>query len=276
MTVAGIVVASTTLLLAIGVPTISVPSSPVGPVHAIAIDRSDGHLLVASHSGLYEIALWSPHPTLAGPLGTQRDVTTITSVDQVMYGSARRAGGAGPSIGVATSVDHGQTWSTRGLYGYRELRNLIVGQVNGQLQMFALDGLNSILRSTDGGTYWVMPAQIRANALQTSQGRLYAATNVGVRTSSDGGATWSPPAGPALRLLARGNPRQGALVGIDARGAVWRLRGSIWSRQGSSPAESQALAMTTIDGTLTLIIATNHWIQRSPDWGATWTTVTTW
>jgi hypothetical protein len=277
MIVASMTAAAVALLALSGSLAPAPPSpTPLQQVHEIVLDRSDGHLLVATHSGLYETALWVAHPTLTGPQGEQRDVTALASFDQTLYGSGRRAGDAGPSIGLATSSNHGQTWTTQAMYGYRQFRNVLVTQVDGQLHMFALDSRNSLLRSTDGGTRWSAAPGVRPNAIQTSAGRLFAATTAGVRTSADNGASWSAPDGPALRLMARGNPAQGCLVGIDAEGKVWKYLVGIWSAQGTAPDGAQALTTIESGGNLTLIVATSHGLQRSSDWGATWTDVAAW
>ena len=249
--------------------------APLQHLHEIVLDRPDGHLLVAVHSGLYEIPRWVAHPTLTGSDGGQRDVTALASFGQALYGSGRRAGVAESSIGLATSSNHGQTWTSQGFYGHRQLCNLLVTQVAGKLHMFALDARNTILRS-DRGTRRSAAAGVRTTAIQVSGGRLVAATNAGVRTSADNGATWPPPGGPAPRLMARGNPLQGALVGIGARGKVWKDRAGIWFEQGTTPDGPQALTTIESGGNLTLVVATSHGLQSSPDFGGSWTEVATW
>jgi hypothetical protein len=246
-----------------------------GHVHELELDRSDGHLLVATHTGLYETSLWSRGPTLVGPIGSRRDLTALTSFRQTLYGSARWTGG-GPSLGFATSTDHGKVWTAQAVYGHRQLRNLTATQVDGQPQFFAIDTSNSILRSADGGTVWTTVSGPRANAIETASGRLFAATATGVRISTDGGTTWTPAVGPKLHLLARGTPAQGTLAGISAGGAVWRLFQGGWLRTGDAPKGTQALTTVLTGRALTLVVATESGIQRSTDWGTTWDAVTTW
>jgi hypothetical protein len=277
MTVSAITAAAAVVAMMISAPSGLTPTQPsLGHVHQLELDRSDGHLLLATHAGLYEISLWSGKASLVGPVGAQRDMTSIASFGQTLYGSGRRSGATGPSVGLSTSTDRGQLWTFRAMFGHRQLRDLTLSQVHGQLRMLALDASNSALRSDDGGVHWSTIPGIRANAIETSGSQTVAATEDGVRISFDGGATWSAASGPRLRLLARGTPSQASLIGIDAQARVWTLVNGRWSPRGSTPSTAQALTSVLTGRALTLVVATNNGIQTSTDWGTTWTTVTTW
>lgn len=277
MMVSAITAAAAVVAIMISAPIGLPPTQPaLGHVHQLELDRSDGHLLLATHAGLYEISLWSRKASLVGPVGTQRDITSIASFGEALYGSGRRSGATGPSVGLATSTDRGQVWTFRAMFGHRQLRDLTLSQVDGQLRMFALDASNSALRSDDGGARWSALPGIRANAIETFESRIVAAAEDGVRTSFDGGATWSAASGPRLRLLARGTPSQASLVGIDGQARVWTLVNGRWSPRGSAPSAAQALTSVLTGRALTLVVATSRGIQTSTDWGTTWTTVTTW
>ncbi len=250
--------------------------TPAQRVREVVHDRSDSHLLVAVHLGRHEISVWVARPTLTCLEGGQRDVAALPSLGQALCSCGRRAGYARPPSDLAASSNHGQAWTTHALYGYRQLRNLLGTQVAGQVQMFALDSGHAIQRRTNGGTRWSAVAGIRADALQTSTGRLFAAASAGVRTSACNGATWSQPGSPALPLLARDNAAHGSLAGIDGAGKVRKYCGGTWFAQGTALEDPHTLTTIESGGHLTLIVATENGLQRSPDWGTRWMDVATW
>ena len=118
---------------------------------------------------------------------------------------------AGPQDGIIATGDDGQTWGSAN------------GQLNGVLPTRAVRSLavdpNSGDRftTTDGSEI---------------EGAMYAATDLGLYKSIDGGSSWSPmPLGEPLAAVSASSIPTAAMLAVDSRGRVWRSsdRGATWS-----------------------------------------------
>ena len=163
--------------------------------HGIAVDRRDSsRLYLATHHGLHVVSPdgkarlvsnnrddymgFSPHPTK--PL--------------VLYASGHPA--TGGNMGIIASLDGGKTWAklSNGNGGPVDFHQMDVSKADPRIIYGAW---GDIQKSTSGGLSWarVGPAPkglIDLAASSKSGDTLYAATQTGLKRSTDGGKTWQP------------------------------------------------------------------------------------
>jgi photosystem II stability/assembly factor-like uncharacterized protein len=160
--------------------------------------------------GTYRLFLSTDQGTSWTPPAGNLDLTKGTTVNGIDLLTAIGVGPAsvntiytGSRQGrVMLSTDAGLTWSdvTNGLPD-RSITNIIVDPANSSNAYITFSGFNTghIFKTTNGGTSWTnisgnLP-DIPANDLLMdpfTPTTLYAATDIGVFTSSDGGAQWLP------------------------------------------------------------------------------------
>ena len=192
--------------------------------------------------------------------------------------------------GLFRSNDDGQTWAevTMGLGFSPTVED--IASVGDTLYLAMTDGaLESVARSTDGGTSWHFlsgaPEFGRPRALLARPGVVLAGDfRVGLRRSVDGGQTWTTPAGiPTV------NTDVGAFLQHD--GALWAgvftltdtaARGVYCSTDGGATWARVASDLTTNLPFEDLAVHEGVWLaalgrqgfRRSTDGGATWTAAT--
>lgn len=203
-------------------------STPVDHAHGMVV-REDGSLLVGTHTGLRSVG----RDGRATNVGSgDNDLMGLTGVP----GSSRLISSGHPGessdlanpLGLMSSQDGGRTWAAKSLTGEVDFHALAT---DGEL-IAGFDGLQGIRTSRDGGTTWTQGAAIAAAALAITPGSVWATTERGLQRSTDNARTFGVVDGaPMLRLIAAG--QDGSLWGLDLQGSAWRSAdGLSWERRG--------------------------------------------
>ncbi|GAA1219211.1 hypothetical protein GCM10009655_18400 [Rhodoglobus aureus] len=248
-------------------------------VHGLGIDSSE-NLLVASHSGIYRVDATGE---LSGPLGGEPfDAMGFTVAGDEYFVSGHPSAGSstfeGPNLGLLSSADAGESWSSLSLAGATDFHALTVNQ-NDPERVYGLSSDGSpLLASEDGGVTWSKGANIQAYALVADPNtpeRLFATTPEGMRVSDDAGQSFTALEGtPLLYLLAAVPNVPGALVGVDVEGAVWvrPAEDAQWSDRGTVEGTAYAIAVGADGERIALI--DDRGLVESFDGGESWTVLT--
>jgi photosystem II stability/assembly factor-like uncharacterized protein len=244
-------------------------------VHGVGIDSSE-NVLVASHSGIYRV---DKAGTLSGPLGgVAFDAMGFTVVgDQYFvsgHPSSESTAFAGPNLGLLSSVDAGESWTSVSLAGATDFHALTVNQQDpARVYGLSSDGA-PLLASEDGGVTWREGASIQAYALvadPNASERLFATTPDGMLVSTDAGQSFTALAGtPLLYLLAAVPNVPGALVGVDVEGVVWvrAAEDGPWSDRGTVAGAASAIVVGD-DGNR-IVLIDDRGVVESRDGGQSW------
>jgi hypothetical protein len=203
-------------------------SAPVDHAHGLVV-REDGSLLVGTHTGLRSVG----QDGTAAKVGSgDDDLMGLTGVP----GSSRLISSGHPGesssmpnpLGLISSKDGGRTWAAKSLAGQVDFHALAT---DGDL-IAGFDGMQGIRTSRDGGTTWTQGAAIAATALAITPGSVWATTERGLQRSTDNAQSFTVVNGaPVLRLIAAG--QDGSLWGVDLQGSAWRSRdGLAWQQRG--------------------------------------------
>jgi hypothetical protein len=255
--------------------------SPLSHVHALSIEPVTQNLVVATHEGLFQLAVEPDGvANTTGPLGDlDFDPMGYTVHDGIAYASGHPGPTTpdtfgSPNLGLITSTDGAQTWTNVSLAGETDFHDLAVlppADNNGRVRIFGIDtAKQAIQRSLDGGKNWTSGADLVARDLQATASGLYATTENGLAVSTDDAATFAvDPTAPALYLVAADSVT-GRLVGIDVDGFIWAtdLQGQ-WQKGALVSGTPQAV--TAISGRL--YVADDRGIAFTDDLGATWTVI---
>ncbi|WP_347755627.1 hypothetical protein [Agrococcus sp. ProA11] len=204
----------------------------LGHIHAID-STADGEILLASHSGLYRL---DDAGTLAGPIGGDDfDGMGFTVVGSTLFasghpGSQTPAELGSPSLGIIRSDDGGQSWSPVALSSEADF-HVLTASPDGRLHGIATRA-PELLSSADEGARWVAGTELAAVDLAATDDRLFAATEQGVQSSDDGGASFTLLDGAPL-LYTIEVLGDGSLVGVDTSGVVQLQTAEGWERLGS-------------------------------------------
>ena len=157
-------------------------------------------------------------------------------------------------------------------------------------------GQAAMLASVDGGQTWTPTALGNAGSVRSiasapgSPATLFAATDLGVSRSADGGATWSTPANAGLSVapiaisVDAGSPttvyaasaNRGVFVSVNG-GASWTLSNNGLLTPNSippSPAQLSGLAASPAKaGTVFAIAQSPDFVYRTTDFGQSWSQV---
>ena len=205
-----------------------------------------GNLLIATHSGLYRI----DGPATASPVGPDRHDLMAMTVDNdnnlVASGHPDlrredwRSPDKPPLMGYAVSDDEGETWSPSALLGDADFHAIVIHRDS---TITAAESGGSIMSSSDTQS-WETLGDLEAFDLtanpQDQLELLGTDYDQVLHHSTDGGATWTPIATPALTVI---DWTSGQLVGVDADGTVWTTTtvDSDWTQMGSAPLGVEAL-----------------------------------
>ena len=275
----GAIVALVTALIAVSVlrdgggsdPDAAAERGPVH-VHGLGINRADGALYIATHTGMWRVAQGQRKPT---PVGDSRQDTmgfTIAGPGHFLGSGHPDNFEQPPLLGLIESFDSGATWKPISLLGEADFHVLrAIGN-----RVYGYDVSHArLMVSRDGGKTWTQrkPSARVFDLVPNpkSPDRLLAATEAGLLASPDAGATWIK-VGSALGLL--GWPAQKRLYLVTADGDVLRstTSGRTWSRVGGIGGQPAAfLAQTPRE-----LYAAIHGggIVRSRDGGRSWRGVT--
>lgn len=165
-------------------------------VHGLAFDPdTPNRLLIATHHGLHALDTVAFTTT---PVGTSRHdfmgFTTHPTGVAPLFASGHPARGG--NLGVISSLDGGQTWTSLsdGVDGPVDFHAMEVSRADPQVLYGAHKGM--LQTSRDGGRTWAVvgPAPARLIDIATSArdaDTLFAATEAGLLRSMDRGATWT-------------------------------------------------------------------------------------
>lgn len=267
-------------------------------VEALRYVSTNGMLVAATDRGVYTAAHgtidWQPAFTgldawVVNDIALVGDEVYIASTGGVLHGAAGQPythsfEGMNPNTivhaivvapdGTAiaagreiwTSTDHGATWTQSVPLGVADGYRAFSALVDGTRVWVGAGG--SVYVADAPYTAWTQHALGHVvNALLRTGTRLWAATNVGVLTSDDDGATWQPTAitlfSESLALLPDGSLAAGTAMGLvisDPTSTTFSAR---------SPALTD-IRHITVAGTA-LVVATPGGIYASHDNGLTWT-----
>jgi hypothetical protein len=256
-------------------PDALAPIEEPGPihVHGLGVNRADGALYIATHTGLWRVA---PEEEQAERVGDRFQDTmgfTVAGSNHFL-GSGHpdprdlRDGRLPPLLGLIESRDAGRTWRPISLLGQADLHVL---RHTGD-RVYGFDATSGrLLVSRDEGRTWTgrrLPARlIDLVADPRSSRRVLATTEQGLFESTDAGETWRKR-GEAVALLAWPAPTR--LYAVDSAGRVLASvnSGGQWSAVGDVGGRPAAFLAT---GSRDLYVALHDGtIKRSADRGLTW------
>ncbi|CAG7600825.1 sialidase family protein [Leucobacter soli] len=244
-------------------PTAPASSPPTfGHIHAV-IPEAEGTFLVGTHTGLYRV---NGAGAVEGPLGDYDfDLMGLTDSRGALIASGHPgletpAELGSPNLGIIRSDDTGKNWQPVAFTNTEDF-HVLTASPDGRL--YGIGSTSPALRvSDDLGATWESRSELDAVDLAvTADGTIYAATPEGVRTSTDGGVSFTPLGDAPLQYLleAAGD----TVVGVDTDGQIrqradkgeWELIGSATGTVealGLSPAGSVILVdergIVTLDG----------------------------
>ncbi|MEJ1923076.1 F510_1955 family glycosylhydrolase [Microbacterium sp. KHB019] len=221
-------------------------------IHGIAADPRGDDLFVATHNGIFTLAL---DGTISGPVGGHDfDAMGFTVSDDSLFASGHPGENTpaelgAPNLGIIRSDDYGNSWSPIALNGTTDFHVLTAGPDD------VLYGIPSsqvdLLTSTDGGNTWTERAPLGAADLAVTESGVYAAAEEGVLVSTDGGDSFTPiDAAPVLYALEVRT--DGTLLGAGTDGVLWSQDESgAWQQLESLQGAVQAL--TVVDDRIILV-----------------------
>lgn len=241
-------------------------------VHGLGINRRDGALFIATHTGLFRAPQGQTKARRVA--GRYQDTMGFTIVGRDRFlGSGHPDGREKlpPFLGLIESRDAGQKWHPISLLGKADFHVLeAAGQ---QVYGFGFDfktRRQQLLVSGDGGRTWAHrqpPEPLIAIAIDSRDSqRVIAAGEVGVYVSGDGGRRWRSLPGeagllewPARERLYRTESSGKVSLSSDG-GSSWRVKGEVGGPAAAFDAPGNDLYVALHDGT----------IKRSTDGGASW------
>jgi len=146
-------------------------------------------------------------------------------------------------LGIVRSIDSGKTWAPVAFNGVEDFHVLTASS---DKSIFGIGSSSSALRSSmDGGITWVdKPAIGAVDLVTTSNGSLFAATEIGLQLSQDQGSTFSlVKDAPMLYNIAAS--QNDGLIGVDVNGILWRLENKLWKQFGTVSGSVEALLETS-------------------------------
>ena len=273
-------------------------------VHALGTDPRTGNTYAATHQGVWLLPTGMlPESYLAGaPRGTSDTPAQIAGRAHDAMGFTVAAPGlllaSGhpdpaeqndlplPNLGLESSIDGAQTWTSISLRGETDFHDLDAVPLSGDpsdtstLRVYGYDaGVGTVSISDDSGTTWSSGAALPLRDLAadpTNPDRVFATTADGLAVSTDAGRNFTLVDGAPLLVLidAAGVEAGGGLFGVDPAGTIWRQDGTseIWAQAGTTDGVPEAL--NVVDGaTPWILVANARGIVASDDDGATWTTL---
>ena len=247
----------------------------LGHIHDLVIN-DDGDLLVASHSGLYQIESID-RAVLVG--SEQHDLMSMAAHDTDILASGHpdlrlekyRVDDHPPHLGLARSGDGGQTWTVEtDLLGKHDFHALAPTNVG----IYAADTAGLIMLKTPDGEWQNLGAlaarDLAANPLDPNQ---LVATDEdgGAWFSEDGALTWAPiPDAPVVIEIEWIADDQ--IIAASADGTLWQTTAPIdaWSEIGTGPSDVETVHIEDDQWWVTVHGGAIH---TSTDDGESWTPV---
>jgi len=239
----------------------------MGHVHALAVQ--DDRIIIATHAGPYELP--ADGGDVTGPIGgASFDAMGFTIDNGILYGSGHPDAGSpaqfgSPNLGLISSTDQGQSWTTVSLGGETDFHDLTAsGGV-----IYGVDSASgTIKRSDDNGANWIDGATLDVRDLEIDPDdpmRVSATTADGLAVSTDGGLSFAvDDTAPKAFFLTTGPDR--TRYTVDVARTLWASTPTGWVAGGTVTGTPAALA---VDGER-LIVADDAGIRATTDLGATW------
>lgn len=223
-----------------------------GHVHGLGVDQTTGELFVATHNGVWLLptdalpdtfsAVAVRSTSMNGPqqiAGRAQDTMAFTMLaDGTMLASGHpdpeeQPELSPPNLGLISSTDQAVTWETLSLGGDTDFHSLDAAVLaNGELRVVGFDSTRGLVRtSDDGGVTWTPGTALGMADLAidpANPDRVLATTAEGVMESPDGGRTFAVATDtPALFLVDAADEH-------DAGGLVGiDVNGTIWRTDAS-------------------------------------------
>ena len=191
-------------------PTTADSSLAPDPIHVerlpyifdIAVDRSDSsYLSLATNAGLYRASMDGTAVLVSSQRNSIWSLALNPSDPSIIY--AAGVSDEGHSVGIHVSTDRGHTWHRLGNNGSEVGYVWVIGMSSADPAILYGAGYD-LWASEDGGRNWketeTSPHWIIDLAVSSLDGRtVYAATDSGVLSSTDGGASWRVQKGVTCR-----------------------------------------------------------------------------
>lgn len=278
------------------------PRSPAatagfGHVHGLGADPSTGETYAATHNGVWRIPTGALPDTYSTGAGRNNVAEPRQIAGRAQDTMGFTVGGPGlllasghpdpadrpalnpPNLGLISSTDGAETWTSISLQGQTDFHDLdSVALDNGELRVYGYDaGAGTVTVSDDSGVTWSPGAQVELRDLAADPSRpdrVFGTSADGILVSEDSGETFAGVAGAPVLLLivAMGEQAGGGFIGIDPEGAVWRqdAEAGTWTKTGQTDGAPEALGY--VGGTEPWILAADRrGIVASGDYGASWT-----
>lgn len=240
-------------------------SGTLSHVHGLGVDPADGHVYVATHTGVYTVANGGK-PKLVGDSRDDFMGFTVTGENTFVASGHGAEGSDRPGdVGLIESKDAGRTWTSRSL--------------SGEADFHALDSAKGTVYGYEGGRIrvssdlksWEDRATLEALDLAVSPAgdKLLATTADSVATSTDGGRSFGKGSGQVQAFLSW--PAEKSLFGIDPSGKLSGSAdgGKTWKQLTTVPG-GQPQALTAVDAGHVLA-ATQDGVYESRDGGKAFT-----
>ncbi len=243
----------------------------LGHIHDL-VTEIDGGPLVASHTGLYRIE----SVDRAVLVGTERhDLMSMTRLPdgRLIIGGhpdlrleEYRVADKPPHLGLAESVDDGETWSVIALLGEADFhalepvdRGVLAAESTGRIWLLDQSGELDQLGAVESRDLAVDPAdQSRVVSVDYDGGLWF---------SLDGGATWNSLEAPASLVEVEWSTR---LLGVEENGTIWDggPDGFSWDVVAQGPSDVETFHIDSEDRWW--VTMKGGAIVRSDDAGSSW------
>jgi hypothetical protein len=239
---------------------------PSQHVHAVTRNPADGHVLLATHDGLFRLAPGAS-PARVGPVIDLMGFTVAGP--RHFYASGHPGPGTDlPNpVGLIESTDGGQTWSVLSRQGRSDFHTLTASAAG----IVGYDG-DQLASTADGRTWQALtpPVPPHAVAATPDGSTLLVSSEQGLARSADRGRTWARVTTPSLmQLVTFADATHAVAVAPDGRIAISADAGATWRPAGSVGGAPHALAARRTTAGSEILAVTGAGLLRSVDDGAT-------